>query len=131
MRALFEIAGFWLLFLALAGCGEEPGEDTTPPEVQSTQPADGETGVAPDVKIRITFDEAIDRNTIDNNMFHLEGLWGSVSYDLASCQATLSLMGLLDNGVTYQAVLEPGVRDLSENRNRMNEAYRWSFTVAE
>jgi hypothetical protein len=131
VRACFEIAGLWLLFLAFTGCGEEQGEDTTPPEVQSTQPADGETGVAPDVKIRITFDEAIDRNTLDNNLFHLEGLWGSVSYDLVTHQATLSLMAPLDRGATYQAVLEPGVRDLSENRNRMNEAYRWSFTVAE
>jgi hypothetical protein len=38
-------------------------------------------------------------------------------------------MAPLDNGATYQAVLEPGVRDLAGNR--MNEEYRWSFTVAE
>jgi hypothetical protein len=129
VRAFFEMAGLWLLFLGFTGCGEGPGEDTTPPQVQSTQPADGETGVAPDVKIRIVFDEAIDRNTLDSNLFHLEGLWGSVSYDLASYQATLSLMAPLDTGATYQAVLEPGVRDLAGNR--MSTAYRWSFTVAE
>jgi hypothetical protein len=130
VRDFLTIAGIGLLFLLCAGCGEEPeGEDTTPPGVQSTEPAGGETGVSPDVKIRIVFDEAIDRNTLDNNMFHLEGLFGSVSYDLGAHQATLSLMAALDNGAVYQAVLEPGVRDLAGNR--MNAAYRWSFTVAE
>ena len=118
-----------LIVLATAGCGNGDSEDTTPPGVQSTDPADGETGVSPDVNIRITFDEAIDRNTLDSDMFHLEGLFGSVSYDLASYQATLSLMATLENGRVYDVVLEPGVRDMAGNH--MNAAYRWSFTVAE
>lgn len=118
-----------LCALAAAGCGDNGGPDTSAPKVQSTDPASDATGVAPDSKIHIVFDEAIDRNTLDANMFHLEGLWGTVSYDLATFQATLSLMANLDNGATYQAVLEPGVRDLAGNR--MNEEYRWSFTVAE
>ncbi len=117
------------MLLPAAGCGEDNGEDTTPPGVQFTEPADGETGVSPDVKIRITFDEAIDRNALYGDMFHLEGLFGSVSYDLGTHQATLSPMAALDNGATYQAVLEPGVRDMAGNR--MNAAYSWSFTVAE
>lgn len=129
MRVIFKIAGAGLAFLLAAGCGDDQGEDTTPPGVRSTQPADGETGVSPDVKVRIVFDEAIDRNTLDANMFHLEGLYGAVSYDLAACQATLSLIAPLDGGALYQAVLEPGVRDPAGNR--MNAAYRWSFTVAE
>ena len=129
MRVILTIAGMGLAFLLIAGCGEDNGEDTAPPGVQSTQPADGETGVSPDVNIRIIFDEAIDRNTLDSDMFHLEGLFGSVSYDLATYQATLSLMATLDNGATYEGVLEPGVRDMAGNR--MNEAYRWSFTIAE
>jgi hypothetical protein len=115
--------------LAAAGCGDDNGPDTSPPKVESTQPAGDATGVAPDAKIHIVFDEAIDRNTLDSNMFHLQGLWGTVSYDLATFQATLSLMANLDDGATYQAVLEPGVRDLAGNR--MNEEYRWSFTIAE
>jgi hypothetical protein len=115
--------------LAAAGCGDSEGPDTSAPEVQSTVPAANATGVSPDVNIIIVFNEAIDRNTLDDNIFHLEGLWGSVSYDLATFQATLSLMAPLENGRPYQAVLEPGVRDLAENR--MNEEYSWSFTVAE
>ena len=115
--------------LAAAGCGNGETEDTSAPGVESTVPASDETGVSPDVDIQIVFDEAIDRNTLDANMFHLEGLYGSVSYDLATYQATLSLMAALTNGETYEAVLEPGVRDMVGNR--MNEEYRWSFTVAE
>jgi hypothetical protein len=118
-----------LCALATAGCGDDNGEDTSPPGVESTVPAADATGVSPDVNITIVFDEAIDRNTLDDNMFHLEGLWGSVSYDMVNFQATLSLMANLDSGTTYQAVLEPGVRDMAGNR--MNEEYRWSFTIAE
>ncbi len=118
-----------LVFLLIAGCGEDNGEDTAPPGVESTDPADGETGVSPDVNIRITFDEAIDRPTLNADMFHLEGLFGSVSYDLATYQATLSIMATLENGRVYDVVLEPGVQDMAGNR--MNEAFRWSFTVAE
>lgn len=125
MRILLVI----ICILAAAGCGNGGGEDTSPPEVQSTDPASEETGVDPDVNIIIVFNEAIDRDTLDENVFHLEGLWGSVSYEIASFKATLSLMAPLDSGVTYQAVLEPGVRDMAGNR--MNEEYRWSFTIAE
>ena len=125
MRILLAI----VCILATAGCGDDEGPDTSPPEVQSTVPASDETGVDPEAKIYIVFSEAIDRNTLDGNLFHLEGLWGSVSYDLATFQATLSIMAPLDDGKTYEAVLEPGVRDMAGNR--MNEEYRWSFTVAE
>ena len=127
MRILLAI----VCILAAAGCGNGEGEDTSAPGVQSTDPAGDETGVDPDANIFIVFDEAIDRKTLgtDNSMFHLEDLYGSVSYDLDTYQATLSLMAPLDTGKTYQAVLEPGIRDLAGNR--MNEAYRWSFTVAE
>ena len=125
MRAFLAI----FCILAATGCGDNGGPDTSAPEVQSTDPAANQTGVSPDANIIIVFNEAIDRNTLDDNMFHLQGLWGSVSYELASFQATLSLMAPLENGRTYQAVLEPGIRDLAGNR--MNEEYRWSFTIAE
>jgi len=38
-------------------------------------------------------------------------------------------MATLENGRVYDVVLEPGVQDMAGNR--MNEAFRWSFTVAE
>lgn len=117
-----------------AGCGgdgQDPGPDTTPPGVLSTEPADGAVDVDPDVKLHLVFDEEIDNNSLYDELFHLERdaqpLYGKVSYDLEQHQATLSMMISLDAGVTYQAVLEPGVRDLTGNR--MPQAHRWSFTV--
>lgn len=116
----------------LAGCGDE-GPDKTPPGIESTFPADSATGVAPGVNLLIQFDEAIDRNSINDTIFHAaqggQSLFGNVSYDLALHQATLSLVIDLQAGVTYQGVLEPGVRDLAGNRRA--ESFSWSFTVAE
>jgi len=120
--------------LLAAGCGGdggEPGPDTAPPGVLSTVPADGETGVDPEASIHLVFDEEIDRPTLVEEMLHLERdgqpLYGKVSYDLDQHRATLSMKISLEAGTTYQAVLEPGVRDLAGNR--MSRAHRWSFTV--
>jgi hypothetical protein len=134
-----HLAAWLLAFLVVvqgASCGGdnggENGPDTTPPGILSTQPEEGATGVPPDVKIHVVFDEAIERASINSDVFHLElggqPRYGNVSYDLDRHRATLSMMGELDAGAAYQAVLEPGVRDLAGNR--MNQAYRWSFTVA-
>ena len=121
-----------LLLACLASCGgdtEEP--DTTPPAVASVEPADGATGVDPSSKIFLTFDEAIDRNTLDADLLHLElegqARYGNVSYDLDTFKATLSMSGPMQAGATYQGVLESGVRDLAGNR--LAQTYRWTFTV--
>ena len=123
-----------LLALTWAACGgeDEPEPDTTPPGIQSTVPTADQTGVSPDTDIVIQFDEAIDRNSINNDNFHLEKggqpLYGQVSYDLDLHQAALSLSIDLEAGQVYDAVLEPGVKDTIGNRR--TEPYRWSFTVA-
>jgi hypothetical protein len=126
----------WLKWLALAmsvaACGgdtEEP--DTTPPAVASVEPADGATNVDPTSKIVLSFDEAIDRNTLDSDLLHLElegqARYGNVAYDLDTFKATLSLSGPMQGGASYQGVLESGVRDLAGNR--LAQPYRWTFTV--
>ncbi len=116
----------------LAGCGDQ-GPDEKPPGIESTTPADNAGGVASDTDLIIQFDEAIDRNSINDTIFHAaqgqQSLFGQVSYDLNRHLATLSLSIDLQAGVTYQGVLEPGVKDLAGNR--CLQAYRWSFTVAE
>ena len=135
MKPFFSraIAVGLLVFLS-AGCGGEgePEPDTTEPGIESTVPADGQTGLAPDSDILIQFEESIDRNSINGDIFHLNldavPRYGSVSYDLASYEATLSLSFDLEAGATYQAVLEPGIKDLAGNRRK--ELYQWSFTVA-
>jgi hypothetical protein len=119
------------LVLAIGGCGQQ--SDAGHPWVLSVEPADGEEGVAQDAKIKINFRKSIDRNSINQNLFHLvkdeQSIYGAVSFNLDLQQATLSMTGIeLEAGATYQAILEAGVLD-SEN-NRMNEPYQWSFMVA-
>jgi predicted small lipoprotein YifL len=120
------------LLAPLAACGDQ-GPDETPPGIESTVPADSAGGVASDTDLVIQFDEAIDRNSINDTIFHAaqgqQSLFGQVSYDLNRHLATLSLSIDLQAGVTYQGVLEPGVKDLLGNRRA--EVFRWSFTVAE
>jgi hypothetical protein len=131
----WKTLGTVLLVVVLAGCGSEsePEPDTTPPGIQSTVPTSDQTGVAPDTDIVIQFDEAIDRNSINDTIYHLEkggqSLFGQVSYDLDLHQATLSLAIEFQAGQVYDAVLEPGVKDMAGNRR--TETYRWSFTVAD
>jgi Big-like domain-containing protein len=133
------VRGFSSIVLAASlifftGCGSEtePDPDTTPPGIESTTPSDNQTGVAADSDIVIQFDEAIDRNSINSDIFHLSQngtpLYGNVSYDLALHKANLSIPMDLQAGLTYQAVLEAGVKDMTGNR--VTEAYQWSFTIA-
>jgi hypothetical protein len=125
-----------LLVVALGalGCGdgkEEPPPDTQAPKVLSTVPAADAVGVAVDAKVIITFDEGIDRTSLNADLFYLtlnaQPRYGNVSYDQTLHQATLVMISAFERGETYQAVLEAGVRDLAGNR--MAAATRWSFTV--
>lgn len=115
-----------------AGCGES-STDISPPRVVWVEPADQATQIQPNAQIRIRFDEPIDQKTFDANRFHLRQatqgeLYGSVSYDINTYQGTLTIGQNLARGVVYQAVLEPGVSDLSGNTTKP-PAYTWSFTV--
>ncbi len=106
--------------------------DTTPPEIAQTVPVADAVDVPADTLIVIQFNEAIDRNSINSDLFHLilngQPYYGQDSYDLAQFQATLNMSAPLQAGATYQAVLEAGVKDTTGNIRK--EAYRWSFTVA-
>jgi len=131
----FRAIALIVSLIVLAGCGgeTETEPDTTAPGIESTVPTDNQTGVAPDCDMVIQFDEAIDRNSINSDIFHFSlnstPLYGNVSYDLEKHKATLSTMADLQAGLTYQAVLEAGVKDMIGNRR--TEVYQWSFTVAD
>ncbi|RME22328.1 MAG: hypothetical protein D6806_13135 [Deltaproteobacteria bacterium] len=120
------------VFVAGWGCGGQE-KDESPPRVESTEPADGAVGVDPSVSPAIIFNEAIDRDSLRQDMFHLvvggQARFGNVSYDLEKFRATLTLLAPLEAGVQVEAVLEPGVRDLAGNRQA--DRYSWHFTVAE
>lgn len=122
----------WLgLLLLLAACGGQ-ATDSTPPQVVAVEPEPGSTGVAADTNMAIQFDEDIDRDSINDGIFHASSggrdLFGKVSYDLQTRWATLVMLAPLPSGEMVTAVLEAGVRDLAGNRRQTT--YSWSFTVA-
>ncbi len=105
------------------------GADTRPPEILATVPPAEALDVPLDIKIRIQFNESVERISLDEDKFHLildgSSLYGSVSYDQTRREATLVIAAPLQNGANYQAVLEPGIKDLSGNTR--TELYQWSF----
>ena len=66
------------LMLAVAGVAWAV-DDTTPPTVVSTTPADDETGFDRDASIKVKFSEAMMKDTINRRHFYF--LYGTYSYE--------------------------------------------------
>ena len=112
--------------------GSGTGDDTTPPAVVSTSIADGETDVATDESLSITFSEAMNADTINSSTFYMySGFIGifrvsaSVSYDAATNTAVLNPGRPLSSGRSYNVVITTGVEDVAGNN--MESAYTMSF----
>lgn len=117
-----------------------PPTDTTAPTVMSTVPTANATGVARTTNVTATFsedsadmDEDMDTSTITSQTFKLfkkgstTKLGSTVSYD-ASTEATLKPTNSLRSGVTHEAVVSTGAKDLAGNP--LVQQYRWFFTVS-
>ncbi len=123
--------------LGLGACGEEGGADppdTLPPAILRSEPADGATGVSPEVVVRVWLDEPFDNSLISGDQLYLRRgttlLYGSLSRDLAQAMLALDLAVPLEAGVTYEAVLSPGVCDQAPVRNCTRAPLSFSFQVA-
>jgi len=120
-----------LLALALAcGCSDDKTSpvtpDTTPPQVTSTSPADGDSSVSLSAVIRANFSEEIDRWTLTSSSFTiLPAISGSVAYGNRTAVFTPSAQ--LDLGTTYTATITDTVTDLAGNH--LNSDVNWSFTT--
>jgi hypothetical protein len=104
----------------LAGCGDGGSdgtpEDTTPPTVLGSTPAEGATDVSPYPVIQVLFSEAMDSASIDTLTFHIDGVRAYlVAYDAAEHKATLYPAGLLQPGTAYTAHVDTAVTDASGN----------------
>jgi glucose/arabinose dehydrogenase len=110
--------------------------DTTPPTVSSTTPANNAGGVPISAKVSATFSEAMDASTITGTTFQLKDaggntVAGSVAYDPAATTATLTPSASLTAGATYTATVKggaPGVKDAAGNALAADRS--WSFTTA-
>jgi len=120
-----------LLALALAcGCYDDKtppvAPDTTPPQVTSTNPADGDSSVSLSAVIRADFSEEIDRWTLTGSSFTiLPAVGGSVAYGNRTAVFTPSAQ--LELGTTYTATITDTVTDLAGNH--LNSNVSWSFTT--
>ena len=104
-------------------------EDTTPPTVVSTSPADGATEVSVSTTISATFSEPLAEYTISEYTLSVSEsgvempVPGTVDY--ADSVVTFTPSSPLSNGTTYFAAIIPEVADLAGNY--METQKSWSF----
>lgn len=105
--------------------------DMTGPQIVSTTPADGATGVGPGLALTVTFDEPLDPGSVSGATFSLADSVGtpvasSVSY--SGLTATLTPDLPLDTAHTYTAMVTTGLRDVVGNA--LDQGVSWTFTTA-
>jgi hypothetical protein len=95
-------------------------EDDVLPIVDSTNPADTVTGVAPNRPVTANFSEALDSATVNKSTFTLSyasdgsKVLGDVIY--SKKVATFNPSNNLDTGTEYTATLTTGISDLADNQ---------------
>jgi hypothetical protein len=104
-----------------------------PPDVASTSPDDGASGVSPNIAVRAIFTRALDPTTVTTSSFVLRTSAGTsvpatVTYDVAAQQATLQPGAALSLGATYTARLSATI--MTADGVALSAPYVWSFTVA-
>jgi WD40 repeat protein len=117
---------------------------TKAPKVISTSPKANAKGVAPTASLRATFSEKMRASSVNATTFELfekkkgsatKKLSARVSYEAATKRATLDPAHPLRGGVTSEAVVSTGAKDLSGERLDQKPATKgpqpkaWSFTV--
>ncbi len=138
------LLGVFFLVLQLAACGgggggssddggnRVPG-DTVAPSVLSTNPVHSSTAADINRAITVTFNEAVDPDTITSNSFLVDKatggiVTGTVAYDAASRTATFRSAVNLATSTTYVATVTNAVEDLAGNT--LSKDYTWQFTTA-
>jgi OOP family OmpA-OmpF porin len=103
--------------------------DTTAPEVVCTNPGNNITGSAVDKNITATFNEEMDRSTINTSTFTVKNgttpVPGKVTF--AGTTATFAPTNNLEKDTVYTATISNGTKDVSGNA--LTNSYVWSFTT--
>lgn len=133
MKTLLKISFIAFLLAMLAACGEDKDSpkpddqneeeevidtDSTAPTIQSISPGDGDTDIAIDAHIEITFSEAIDINSVSDNTIQLG--WSGSSAIGAEVTVSGNLMTIepssdLEDNTEYMLTLTTGITDLEGN----------------
>jgi hypothetical protein len=124
-------------------------EDTTPPEVSTTTPTNGATGISRRVNLVANFSEKMNRATLNKSTFKLYKVNPNgtrtqitnvvVTPSLDGLKATLNPFGvtstLLPANTKYRAIVTTGARDLAGNALDQNSSVSgnqtkaWTFTT--
>ncbi len=131
MRYLLRLAlpAALLLLWALApACPAKAGER---PEVVDHYPADGQTGVPVNAKIRVVFSEDMDEDSVEDGIT-LEDedgdeVDGDVTYDAETREAVFEPDDPLEYNTEYRVEVSRSVKD--EDGDRLRRSYRWTFTT--
>jgi hypothetical protein len=105
----------------------QPPVRTTPPQVTSTTPAPGATGVSTSTPVSATFDEPINPGSLDFSLATESGsqVAGTASYDDVTQTATFSPSSPLASSTSYTASIS--ATDLAGNT--ISPPVTWSFTT--
>ncbi len=104
--------------------------DTTKPQVLSTNPADGDTGIAPNTNIAVYFSEPMDSSSFDTTKFSLFGSRSgrhslTFSYNSSAYQVTLDPLTDFASLETVYVAAYQSVRDLAGNFMAADQAWRF------
>lgn len=111
--------------------GEAPSNDTTPPTVSSTSPANGASQVPINIVISATFSESMDPDTLSENTFIVINassgaiVFGEVTY--SDKTASFTPASHLEIDKPYTVTITTSVTD--EAGNAMVQTFSWSFTT--
>jgi Ice-binding-like/Bacterial Ig-like domain len=125
-----------LLIVFISGCGQETVNihETIAPQITSTTPAQGATGVPLNTTITATFNEAMNAATINAASFTLAGaggvpIAGTVAYVAAGSVATFTPTVILAPSTQFTATITMGVQNQEDPANSLAANYLWTFTT--
>jgi hypothetical protein len=116
---LIAAAGVTALLLSLTACGGNP------PQIVDYSPQRGAIAVSTASAIKITFDHAVDKASVETRFRLMPSTTGTVRWD--SPRHLVYEHETLRVSTTYEVILEAGYRDLLSNTYSLR--HHWSFVT--
>ena len=115
------------------------GADGTRPAIESTDPKNGDVGVAQNAVISVLFSEQVLSGTVDETAIKLIAVGGgaadvatsSVTAGIEGVRAVLTMAAVLTKGVTYKFRVTTDVTDLAGNHLLAEYTSATGFTVTD
>jgi hypothetical protein len=119
MRHLASAACVAALLLPLTACAG------TPPQIVDYEPQRGALTVSTAAAIKITFDHAVDQESVESRLHLVPATDGTVRW--TSPRHLVFEHSTLKASTTYEVILEPGYRDLAGNSYSLR--HHWAFVT--